>query len=207
MLSFTPLLSSTSLVGPSGLEPPTSCLSGTRSNLLSYEPMWLVWCFLHTWRKVLFITPFPSWYLLSFQSAVIRYLAARTPGWWRWWDSNPWPPACRAGALPTELHPHKIWFVVFSVFFGQGRKFVFFLPTKDVGIELFSRTVSRKVFSPLQSLTSVFGMGTGGPSAFVTPTSKNPWSLKIEQHLLFLKFLESPSIVCFCLFSTFKTTQ
>ena len=30
-----------SLVGPSGLEPPTSCLSGTRSNLLSYEPMWL----------------------------------------------------------------------------------------------------------------------------------------------------------------------
>ena len=33
------------LVGPSGLEPPTSCLSGTRSNLLSYEPMWLVWCF------------------------------------------------------------------------------------------------------------------------------------------------------------------
>ena len=25
---------------------------------------------------------------------------------WRWWDSNPWPPACRAGALPAELHPH-----------------------------------------------------------------------------------------------------
>ena len=31
------------MVGPSGLEPPTSCLSGTRSNLLSYEPMRLVW--------------------------------------------------------------------------------------------------------------------------------------------------------------------
>ena len=29
------------LVGPSGLEPPTSCLSGTRSNHLSYEPMGL----------------------------------------------------------------------------------------------------------------------------------------------------------------------
>ena len=26
--------------------------------------------------------------------------------WWRWGDSNPWPPACRAGALPAELHPH-----------------------------------------------------------------------------------------------------
>ena len=35
------------LVGPSGLEPPTSCLSGTRSNLLSYEPMWLVSDFRH----------------------------------------------------------------------------------------------------------------------------------------------------------------
>ena len=28
--------------------------------------------------------------------------------WWRWRDSNPWPPACRAGALPTELHPHRV---------------------------------------------------------------------------------------------------
>ena len=28
------------------------------------------------------------------------------PDWWRWWESNPWPPACRAGALPAELHPH-----------------------------------------------------------------------------------------------------
>ena len=37
------------LVGPSGLEPPTSCLSGTRSNLLSYEPLWLVSASSHTW--------------------------------------------------------------------------------------------------------------------------------------------------------------
>ena len=86
------------LVGPSGLEPPTSCLSGTRSNLLSYEPMWLVWIFLHTW--------FSSW-----GSAFSHSLAS-------------------------------------------------------VSIGLSSRTVARKVFSPLQSLTSVFGMGTGGPSAF-----------------------------------------
>ena len=45
------------------------------------------------------------------------------------------------------------------------------VPITDVSIELSSRTVARKVFSPLQSLTSVFGMGTGGPSAFVTLTS------------------------------------
>ena len=64
------------LVGPSGLEPPTSCLSGTRSNLLSYEPI----------------------------RFAVRHLSDL---WWRWWDSNPWPPACKAGALPTELHPHE----------------------------------------------------------------------------------------------------
>ena len=67
----------------------------------------------------------------------------------------------------------------------------FFLPLEwillhssaSVSIELSSRTVARKVFSPLQSLTSVFGMGTGGPSAFVTPTIfSNSSSLNIEQH-------------------------
>ena len=35
------------MVGSSGLEPPTSCLSGTRSNHLSYEPMVLFGCLFH----------------------------------------------------------------------------------------------------------------------------------------------------------------
>ena len=39
-----------------------------------------------------------------------------------------------------------------------------------VGIDLSSRPVARQVFSALQSLTSVFGMGTGGPSASISPT-------------------------------------
>ena len=69
------------LVGSSGVEPPTSRLSGARSNHLSYEPI----C-------ISLSLPLPLWL------------------WWRWWDSNPWPPACRAGALPTELHPHiTLW--------------------------------------------------------------------------------------------------
>ena len=45
LLIFTLAKPFSFVVGPSGLEPPTSCLSGTRSNLLSYEPMWLVWRF------------------------------------------------------------------------------------------------------------------------------------------------------------------
>ena len=39
-----------------------------------------------------------------------------------------------------------------------------------VGYDLFFRAVSSQVFSALQSLTSVFGMGTGVPFAFVTLT-------------------------------------
>ena len=31
---------------------------------------------------------------------------AMSPNWWRWGGSNSWPPACKAGALPAELHPH-----------------------------------------------------------------------------------------------------
>ena len=88
------------VVGPSGLEPPTSCLSGTRSNLLSYEPM---------------------------QISSLEFLTLRKA------DVN-------------------------------------LLSLVNVSTELSSRTVSRKVLSPLQSLTSVFGMGTGGPSAFVALT-------------------------------------
>ena len=37
---------------------------------------------------------------------------------------------------------------------------------------LFSRPVARQVFSAIVSLTSVFGMGTGGPSRQSTPTAK-----------------------------------
>ena len=61
-------------------------------------------------------------------------------------------------------------FRFFSIFQGFKRT-VFAVPfSLSVSVELSSRAVSHKVFSPLQSLTSVFGMGTGGPSAFVTLT-------------------------------------
>ena len=43
-----------------------------------------------------------------------------------------------------------------------------------VGYELSSRSVARQVFSPQQSLTSVFGMGTGGPSALKSLTISYP---------------------------------
>ena len=40
----------------------------------------------------------------------------------------------------------------------------------DVGTFLLSQAVASQVSSALMSLTSVFGMGTGGPSSSSTPT-------------------------------------
>ena len=50
---------------------------------------------------------FATWFpvsLLLFR--FYHYSPDLSIGWWRWRESNPWPPACRAGALPAELHPH-----------------------------------------------------------------------------------------------------
>ena len=46
---------------------------------------------------------------------------------------------------------------------------------------LFSRFVSKQVSSAQVSLTSVFGMGTGGPSLQSTPTQDAFHTLKTEQ--------------------------
>lgn len=51
-----------------------------------------------------------------------------------------------------------------------------------VGVFLFFQIVTNQVSSALLSLTSVFGMGTGGPSASSTPTlygSSSPYILNI----------------------------
>ena len=102
------------LVGSSGLEPPTSRLSGARSNHLSYEPIQFPRCISFP-SLTLFCFPsvFVSFSLIPQRVAYIRFKLTPTvatlsggPDWWRWWESNPWPPACRAGALPAELHPH-----------------------------------------------------------------------------------------------------
>ena len=77
-----------------------------------------------------------------------------------------------AGQVLSQLSYTPMGWI--SYLLGFPRKESSFL---GVSIELSSRAVARKVFSPLQSLTSVFGMGTGGPSAFITltiqPISKN----------------------------------
>ena len=51
-----------------------------------------------------------------------------------------------------------------------------YIPCFCVGNEISFRSVSRQVLLPLQSLTSVFGMGTGGPSALESPTKVSAMS-------------------------------
>ena len=49
-----------------------------------------------------------------------------------------------------------------------------------VGTDLSFQSVARQVFSAPMSLTSVFGMGTGGPSSLKAPTIR-VYTLKTEQ--------------------------
>ena len=86
--------SSLTLLGLSGLEPPTSRLSGVRSNRLSYKPRLVKQ--VHIWHTSL------ASITIIFYSGMHSSLPA-----WRLRDSNSRPPACKAGALPTELSPHK----------------------------------------------------------------------------------------------------
>ena len=51
----------------------------------------------------------------------------------------------------------------------------------SVGVFLFSHLVAKALSSALQGLTSVFGMGTGGPPASSTPTVDSEYSFWLPQ--------------------------
>ena len=62
---------------------------------------------LTTWA----MSPFVSFRFFS----LVPYFVPSVRYWWRWWESNPWPPACRAGALPAELHPRVVPYLSMSL--------------------------------------------------------------------------------------------
>src|SRR5712691_9922245 len=41
-------------------------------------------------------------------------------GWWSRWDSNPRPPRCHRGALPTAPRPHRLTATTFPVAPGRA---------------------------------------------------------------------------------------
>ena len=76
-------------------------------------------------------------------------------------------------APPTGLEPVTSWLTVMRSTDWAMEEYKAKHPfgcIACVGISLFSRAVTSQVFSAPLSLTSVFGMGTGGPSASSTPT-------------------------------------
>ena len=57
----------------------------------------------------------------AYQACALTTWAMR-PMEWRWGGSNSWPPACKAGALPAELHPHVFRDSGFSLYLFQDTK-------------------------------------------------------------------------------------
>ena len=69
-------------------------------------------------------------------------------------------------APPAGLEPATSWLTVMrSTDWAKEEYLKGYVCIPCVGYDLFFRAVSSQVFSALQSLTSVFGMGTGGPFA------------------------------------------
>ena len=69
-----------------------------------------------------------------FSFAFFSFFIKKKRKWWRWGGSNSWPPACKAGALPAELHPRLkqgsevIFLLSFSPFWRYIRRYL--IPSK-----------------------------------------------------------------------------
>ena len=61
------------------------------------------------------------WYFIQFSRYILPFRV-----WWRIRGSNPWPPACKAGALPAELIPHMLVFCPLHCV--AARSFVGYIP-------------------------------------------------------------------------------
>ena len=171
------------LVGSSGLEPPTSRLSGGCSNQLSYKPML---------SFVPHVTPTVDGIRSRRELRALVVGGQKHPP-----DVFSVPPLfesllCSRGIRRgSQQNPHRIpggddgIRTHDPLLAGQVLSQLSYTPISrgslfhrepfripdDVGIDLSSRAVARRVLSAQQSLTSVFGMGTGGPFALKTPTS------------------------------------
>ena len=88
------------VVGVTGIGPVTSSLSGTRSNQLSYTPRSNNQCTMQN-------AECRMWFdnIVHCALRIMHCIRRQGGGWWRQSDSNRRHPACKAGALPTELCP------------------------------------------------------------------------------------------------------
>lgn len=88
------------LVDPTGLEPVTDRLWAGCSNQLSYRSKSMISFRMVAPARVELATS-RVWTVRSNQLSYRAY-------WWRVWDSNPRPPACKAGALANWANPPMV---------------------------------------------------------------------------------------------------
>lgn len=61
-------------------------------------------------NQFIYLLCYPILNLVLTETSIITTFTKSKSNWWRITESNRWPPACKAGALPTELIPH-VWVV------------------------------------------------------------------------------------------------
>ena len=67
---------------------------------------------------------------LAWQASTLTNWATPPKKWWSQLGSNQWPPACKAGALPTELCDHLISYYSISISYFKkicNTFFIFFV--------------------------------------------------------------------------------
>ena len=89
-------------MGTSGLEPPTSRLSGVRSNHLSYAPKLKTWYFEQSSKRVTRIELATT----AWKAVVLPLNYTRLTTKWRETESNRRHMELQSIALPTELPSH-----------------------------------------------------------------------------------------------------
>ena len=65
----------------------------------------LLWVSFSAQETFLLMKSFLRYFYIVFKEQFFLFPQAFPEVWWRWGESNSWPPACKAGALPAELHP------------------------------------------------------------------------------------------------------
>ena len=104
-----------------------NCISAIRNNILTFPLLLLCFRYCSVFKVQIFIAHGDKWWAwedlnlrphayqacalttwatspCQFRRRSFWFSSIRRP-WWRWGGSNSWPPACKAGALPAELHP------------------------------------------------------------------------------------------------------